>query len=64
MKNITLEQIHKDVLELKDEIIEVKLFLKEDFELSDWSKSELKKARIENRFISHKDILKKYATQQ
>ena len=61
MENITLEQIHKDVLELKYEIKEVKLFLKEDFELSDWAKSELKKVRLENKSISHKDILKKYA---
>lgn len=32
----------------------------EDFELSDLAKNELKKARLENKFISHKDILKTY----
>ena len=62
MENINLKQIHEEVLELRKDIKEIILFIKEDFELSDWAKNELKKARLENKFISHKDILKKYAS--
>ncbi len=62
MENINLKQIHEDVLELKKEIMEIKLFIKEDFELSDWAKNELKKARLEHKSVSHRDILKKYAS--
>ena len=62
MENINLKQIHEEVLELKKDIKEIILFIKEDFELSDWAKNELKKARLENKFISHKDILKKHAS--
>lgn len=62
MENINLKQIHKEVLELKKDIKEIILFIKEDFELSDWAKNELKKSRLENISISHKDILKKYVS--
>ena len=44
------------------QIKEIKLFIKEDFELSDWAKKELKKSRLESTSVSHKDILKKYAS--
>ena len=62
MESISLKQVHREVLELKKEIKEIKLLIKEDFELSDWAKDELKKARLENSATSHKDILKKYAS--
>ena len=62
MENGKLEQIYEDIIELKRDIKEIKLFIKEDFELSDWAKDELKEARLGNKNISHKDILKKYAS--
>ena len=62
MENINLKQIHEEVLELKKEIREIKLFIKEDFELSDWAKNELKKARLKNKSVSHKNILRKYVS--
>jgi len=49
-------------MKLRKEIKEIKLFIQEDFELSDWAKNELKKARLENKSVFHKDILKKYAS--
>ena len=64
MENVNLERIYEDVLELKRDIKEIKLFIHEDFELSDWAKNELKKARLENKAVSHKDIIKKYASQR
>ena len=62
MENVNLKQIYENVLELKKEIKEIKLFIQEDFELSDWAKNELKKARLGNKSVSHKDIIKKYAS--
>jgi len=64
MENVNLERIYENVLELKKDIKEIKLFIQEDFELSDWAKNELKKARLENKSVSHKDIIKKYASQR
>ena len=53
MENVNLKQIYENVLELKKEIKEIKPFIQEDFELSDWVKNELKKARLENKSVSH-----------
>jgi len=35
MENITLTQIHKDLLALKQEVAHIRLVMDEDFELSD-----------------------------
>ena len=62
MESVNLKQINENILELRKELKEIKLFIKEDFELSDWAKNELKKARLENKSVSHKDILRKYTS--
>jgi DNA gyrase/topoisomerase IV subunit A len=41
----TIETIHKEVHELKKDITIIKSILREDFELSDHAKAELKEAR-------------------
>jgi len=60
MKTVTLGKLHKDLLSLRKEVKEIKLYVKEEFELSDWAKKELKKARAESKTISHDEIMKKY----
>ncbi len=60
-KTITLEKINNNVLAIKKELDKIKMLLEEEFELSDWAKQELKKARSEKKSISHEKIMKKYA---
>ena len=62
MEQLTLEKLQDDVLKIKEELREIKLYVKEDFELSSWAKKELKKTRTEPTTISHKKVMKRYAT--
>ena len=59
---ITLEKLNKDIQEIKVELHKISHFLKEDFELSDKTKEELKKARSESlsEYVDHKDVLKEF----
>jgi len=41
----TIETVHNDLLELKEDIQLIKNILAEDFELSDYAKNALKEAR-------------------
>ena len=61
MENLTLKKIHQDVRALREEVEEIKAYVKEEFELSEWAKTELKKARAESTSISHKEMMRKYA---
>ena len=62
MGNITLEKIHQDILELKNEIGEIKFLLEEDFELSDEVLKEIEtsRKRPKKEFISHEDMKKEF----
>ena len=55
MKTITLERIHEDILDLKEEIKDLKNLMMEDFELSD----DLVKEINESRKRSKKRVQKK-----
>ncbi len=63
MANVTLNVVYKEIKDLKSDITYLKYLLEERYELSDWAKNELKKAReeMESRSIPHKEIMKKYA---
>lgn len=61
MTEAAMELIQKDLSELKEKINRIESILREDYELSDWAKKELKKARAEKVSISHKEIMRKYA---
>lgn len=41
----TIETIHQDILELRNDMLIIKDLLSEDFELSDYAKKALKEAR-------------------
>lgn len=41
----SLDRIHKDIIDLKRDVEFIKHVLKEDFELSDYARQKLKKAR-------------------
>jgi len=63
METVTLDVVYKELKDLKGEMTYLKHLLEEDYELSDWAKDELKKAReeMESKTISHEEIMKKYA---
>ena len=50
----TIETIHKDIIDLKKDMSLIKSILSEDFELSDYAKEALKKARMtpESKYIN------------
>lgn len=58
-----MEKIYKSITDLKSDVKYIKHLMEEEYELSDWAKDELKKAREEmkSKTISHKEIMKKYA---
>jgi len=62
METVTLDVVYKEIKDLKGEMTYLKHLLEEDYELSDWAKDELKKAREEmkSKTISHEEIMKKY----
>nr|MBI4157141.1 hypothetical protein [Candidatus Woesearchaeota archaeon] len=61
MPEIAMKTIHEDLIEIKERIGKIEHILEEDYELSDWAKEELKKARAEKKSISHEEIMKRYA---
>ena len=62
MANITLEKIHQDIVELRNEIGEIKLILEEDLELSDdvLEEIETSRKRPKKEFISHEEMKKEF----
>ncbi|MDP4012366.1 MAG: hypothetical protein Q8R00_02065 [Candidatus Nanoarchaeia archaeon] len=58
MTNVTLEEVNKNVLELKREIEEIRSFLNEDFELAEDVKKEIEESRkrSDSEFISNENI--------
>jgi len=61
MSEAAIKTIHEDLIEIKERIGKIEHILEEDYELSDFAKEELKKARAEKKSISHKEIIKRYA---
>ena len=56
----SLKLIHQDLEEIKKNIIVIKSILEEDYELSEYAKNELKKARKTPifKYINHEDLKK------
>ena len=63
MKTITLERIHEDILDLKEEIKDLKNLMMEDFELSDDLVKEINESRKRSKkdFISHEEMGKEFS---
>ena len=63
MANVTLEQINKNLIELKKEIEELRDYIHEDFELSDDVKKEIEESRKRHHseFIKHEDVIKRFS---
>ena len=63
METVTLEQINKNIIELKKEIEELKEFIHEDFELADDVKMEIEDSRKSSysKFIKHEEVMKRYS---
>ena len=60
MANVTLEEIHKDLKDIKGELKFLKHVMEEEQELSDWAKKELVEARKvpDSKLISHEEVKK------
>ncbi|GEM_PF-4463733 len=60
--NLTLEHVHKDVLEMKKELDIIRSLLEGELELSDEAKKLLKEARKikKDEMISHEDVEKEF----
>ena len=63
MAEITLEQIHKDIIGLKEEMKHLKVLIEEDFELKDDAVKEIEESRKKNfkELISHEAMKKEFA---
>lgn len=63
MAQITLEQIHKDMIGMKKEMEHLKTLIKEDYELADDVVTEIEESRKRpiNEFVSHDDMKKEFA---
>ena len=62
METITLEHIHKDLVDVKSELKRLSSVIEEDFELSESTKKELEEARKEplSGYVDHEKVLKEF----
>jgi len=62
METITLEHIHKDLVDVKSELRRLSSVIEEDFELSESTKKELEEARKEplSSYVAHEKVLKEF----
>jgi len=62
METITLNKIHKDIVELKEQVANIKMIIGENFELADdvIIDIETSRKRPEKDFISHEDMKKEF----
>ncbi|MFQ6137106.1 MAG: hypothetical protein ACE5PM_08005 [Candidatus Hydrothermarchaeales archaeon] len=63
METITLEQLHKEILGIKEELKRISSLLEEDFELSEEAKKELYEARKEpiSSYVDHEKVIKEFS---
>ncbi len=61
MAELVLEHIHKEIVEIKQDLSLLKNILLEEYELTDWAKKELVRARKTpiNEFVDLKDVRKR-----
>ena len=60
METVTLERIHKELVDMKGDIKFLKHIMEEEYGLSDWAKKELLEARKvpDSKLISHEEVKK------
>ena len=63
MTSVTLEQINKNIIGLKNDIEEIKEYMREDYELADDLKKEIEEAKKtpRSKFIKHEEVVKKFS---
>lgn len=59
---INLHKIHEDISKLRRDVSFIKHIISEEFELSDWAKKQLKKARStpDREYINQKEMEKEF----
>ena len=62
MKSITLEQLHDDIISLKEDMNYLKNLFEENYELEDSIISDIKESRAKPKkeFVSQADMLKEF----
>ncbi|MBI2140429.1 hypothetical protein HYU14_05880 [Candidatus Woesearchaeota archaeon] len=62
MATVTLEQIHNDLIEIKEEMFHLRAIVEEDFPLSAETDLEIEKSRHNPRssFVSHEEMRKEF----
>ncbi|MFH0923826.1 MAG: hypothetical protein V1825_03765 [Candidatus Falkowbacteria bacterium] len=63
MENITLEEIYQSLMDLRKEMFEIKIILKEEnLELADDAieEIEISRKRPLNEFVSHEEMIKEF----
>ncbi len=62
MEQVTLNQIHKEILALKNELEKMRLVVEEDFEIADDVIEEIEESRSreEDEFISHEKMREEF----
>ena len=58
MTTATLEHLHRDILDIKKELVVIRTILAEDFELTEEAKLDLKEAKKtpKSEYLSHEEI--------
>ena len=62
MEAVTLEQIHEDIVGIKEELVEIKTILEEELELAEDVREEIGQSRNrpQQEFLSHDKLKKEF----
>ena len=62
MEAVTLEQIHEDIMGIKEELVEIKTILEEELELAEDVREEIEQSRNrpQQEFLSHGELKKEF----
>lgn len=61
MSETSLDTVYKEVKNLKKDVRELKMELREDFELSDWAKRRIKEYKKSKEKVPHRKIKEKFS---
>ncbi|HLD05066.1 MAG TPA: hypothetical protein VJG90_05090 [Candidatus Nanoarchaeia archaeon] len=61
MTEVTLQSIHKDLVEVKKELVHLKTLLREDLDLAEDVVSDIEESRAHPKMVSHKEVEKEFS---
>ena len=60
MTEVTLQSLHKDLVEVKKVLVHLQTIIQEDFQLSDDVVADIEKSRAHSKMVSHEDMGKEF----